>query len=75
VADDPALQHVQGGANRVVVPFPLVVVRHGCRSGLSSAAGPAGCGRAPGSGSSHPPTARRRARADRHRDRRYRGPW
>ena len=29
VADDPALQHVQGGANRVVVPFPLVVVRHG----------------------------------------------
>src|SRR6516225_6128489 len=50
-ADDPALQHVERGEQRGRA-VALVIVGHGPRPDPSSTAGPAGCGRAPGSGTS-----------------------
>ena len=71
LADDGAVEHVEGGEQRGRA-VALVVVGHGAGAALLHAAGRAGCGRAPGSGSSRRPTARWRAPADRHRGRQRR---
>ena len=70
-ADDGAVEDVEGGEQRGRA-VALVVVRHGAGAALLHAAGRAGCGRAPGSGSSRRPTAPRHGPAGRRRGRRRR---
>src|SRR6185503_12982438 len=55
-ADDRAVKHIQGCEQRGCA-MALVVVGHGTGTAPSSAASPVGYDRAPGSGSSHRPTA------------------
>src|SRR5262245_33549917 len=73
-ADDLAVEHVEGG-EQCGGAVALVIVGHPSRPAPASAADRAGCGRAPGFGSSHRPTARSRGPADRHRARQPRAAW
>ena len=66
-----AVEHVEGGEQGGGA-VALVVVGHGAGAALLHAAGRAGCGRAPGSGSSRRPTAPRHGPAGRRRGRRCR---
>jgi hypothetical protein len=63
LADHLAFENVEGGEQGCgAVAF--VIVGHGVGAAPSSSASRAGCGRVPGFGSSHQPTARWRGPAD-----------